>query len=157
MNRNTAAVRLELNGVSTETSATLTETLVVTLRERLSLKSVKVACDDGSCGSCTVLLDGEPVNACLVLTHSAADRSITTIEGATTQAALTSLQQTFVDMGAAQCGFCIPAMLLSAQALLAKDTAPSREMVKEALAGHLCRCTGYVKQVDAVLAAAENA
>ena len=148
-------VTLTINGKPVEVAAALTETLVFTLRERLDLLSIKAGCDDGSCGSCTVLLDGEPVNACLTLTHAAEQHEITTIEGVSANGEMTELQRAFVELGAAQCGFCIPGMLLTAESLLARDSRPDRDMVRAALAGNLCRCTGYEKQLDAVLAAAE--
>lgn len=149
-------VEMTVNGEPVQIDAALTETLVFTLRERLDLKSVKTGCDDGSCGSCTVLLDGAPVNACLVLSHAAAEHDVKTVEGLSSQNELSALQRAFVELGAAQCGFCIPGMLLSAQALLDSHADIDRETIRRALAGNICRCTGYEKQIDAVLAATQG-
>ena len=127
-------------------------TVLDLLRDGLSLAGAKDGCGEGVCGACTVLLDGQPIRACLVLAARLAGRSLVTIEGLE-GGALDPLQDAFAKLGAAQCGFCTPGMILSAKALLALNPAPSAHEVREALAGNLCRCTGYVRIVEAVLAA----
>ncbi|MFH2051667.1 MAG: (2Fe-2S)-binding protein [bacterium] len=116
--------------------------------------SVKLGCETGDCGSCTVLLDGEPVNSCVVAAARAAGRSVTTLEGLLGDPLMQRLQRELVDKGAVQCGYCSPGMLISLYALLKQDEAPTDHEVREALSGNLCRCTGYVKPVEAALAVA---
>jgi len=129
--------------------------LIDVVRDIFGLTGTKLGCGSGECGACTVLIDGEPVNACLTLAIAAGGRSITTIEGLHDgQAGLHPLQQAFIDHGAAQCGYCTPGVLLSMTALLAANGNPSAADVKSALSGNICRCTGYVKIIDAVLDAA---
>jgi carbon-monoxide dehydrogenase small subunit len=130
-------------------------TLLEVLRESLALTSVKEGCGTGDCGACTVLLDGEPVNACLVLAAEVEGRQVTTVEGLATNG-MHPLQKALVAHGGLQCGFCTPGVLLSSVALLAHDPRPSADEIREALAGNLCRCTGYDKIVRAVQAAAEE-
>lgn len=130
--------------------------LIDVLRDKLGLTGTKYACGAGDCGSCTVLVDGNPVFSCLTLAVTAKGKSILTIEGLARGAALHPIQQAFVDKGAVQCGFCTPAMVLSAKAFLDDNPDPSRDDIRLALAGNLCRCTGYVKIVDAVESAAET-
>ena len=131
-------------------------TVLDLLRDGLALAGAKDGCGEGVCGACTVLLDGQPIRACLVLAARLAGRSLVTIEGLEGDA-LDPLQDAFARLGAAQCGFCTPGMILSARALLlAVNRAPSAHEVREALAGNLCRCTGYVKIVEAVLAASRD-
>jgi len=142
-----------LNGRPCRTHAPSHWTVLDLLRDGLSLTGTKDGCGEGVCGACTVLLDGEPIRACLVLAARLAGRSLVTIEGLE-GAALDPLQEAFARLGAAQCGFCTPGMILSARALLASNPAPGEGEVREALAGNLCRCTGYVKIVEAVLDAA---
>ena len=130
--------------------------LLALLREDLGLTGSKEGCDDCECGACTVLLDGAPVNACSFLALQAAGRSVTTIEGVAADAgALNDLQRSFLEEGAAQCGFCTPGMVLAAEALLARSPEPSEEDVRTALSGNLCRCTGYQKIIRAVLRVAD--
>ncbi len=132
------------------------ETLVRTLRERLGLTGTKQGCDLGDCGSCTVLLDGEPVLSCLMLAADAEGHTVVTIEGLTEGEELHPVQRAFHEEGAIQCGFCTPGMVLAAKALLDTNPAPSEAEIRHALSGNLCRCTGYVKIVRAVERAAES-
>jgi len=125
------------------------------LREDLGLTGTKDGCREGECGACTVLLDGKPVNACLVLAGQAAEREILTIEGVRKNGHLHPLQQAFVEAGAVQCGFCIPGSIMSAYALLESNQNPSEDQIRQAMVGNLCRCTGYSKIVEAVMLAAE--
>jgi len=124
------------------------------LRDGLALNGTKYGCGEGVCGTCTVLLDGEPVRSCLVLAGHLRGRAVLTVEGLDRDGEPDRLQAAFARAGAVQCGFCTPGMLLSARALLASNPSPSERDVREALAGNLCRCTGYAKIIEAVLAAA---
>ena len=127
------------------------ESLLFVLRERLGLAGSKNACEEGECGSCTVRLDGETVCSCLVLAAAAADREVVTIEGlASEDAVLSDVQQAFLDAGAVQCGFCTPGLLMAVDALLDMDDEPDELVVREAISGNLCRCTGYGRILDAV-------
>ncbi len=130
------------------------ESLLFVLRERMGLPGSKNACEQGECGSCTVYLDGVPVCACLVAAGQVAGRDVVTVEGLGSGSRLHPVQQAFLDAGAVQCGFCTPGLVVTAHDLLARDPAPSDNEIREALAGHLCRCTGYEKFVDAVRLAA---
>lgn len=125
--------------------------LAYVLRKKLGLIGVKLGCETGECGSCTVLVDGEPVNSCLMLGVEADGREILTVEGLSKDGELHPLQKAFIEHGAVQCGFCTPGMILSAKALLDKKPNPTEQEIREALAGNLCRCTGYVKPVKAIL------
>lgn len=129
--------------------------LVEVLRDELDLTGTKHSCGIGNCGACTVLVDGRPVLSCLTLALTVQGRNITTIEGLAQGTTLHPIQKAFVDHAAIQCGYCTPGMILSAKALLDKNLNPTEQEVKQALSGNLCRCTGYVKIVDAVVAAAE--
>ncbi len=149
-------VRIRANGDAFEVLIEPWKSLVEVIREDLGLTGTKESCSTGECGACTVLLDGEPVNACLVLAVEAQGREITTIEGLSLGGELHPLQSAFVRHGAIQCGFCTPGMLLTAKALLDENPNPSEEEVKESLSGNLCRCTGYVKIVEATRAAAQG-
>lgn len=131
-------------------------TLGEVLRDQLDLTGTKFSCGVGECGCCTVLIDGKPALSCSTLAITAREKNILTIEGLAKGTTLHPIQKAFVDYGAIQCGFCTPGMILSALALLDRNPNPTREEVKTALAGNICRCTGYVKIVDAVLAAAET-
>ncbi|MBN1138842.1 MAG: (2Fe-2S)-binding protein [Anaerolineae bacterium] len=125
-------------------------TLLELLRDRLALTGAKNGCGAGECGACTVLMDGEPVNACMVLAVETDGAQIVTVEGLSEDGRLSALQQAFIDEGGVQCGFCTPGMLISSYALLARNPDPSEAEIREALLGNLCRCTGYVRIVKAV-------
>jgi carbon-monoxide dehydrogenase small subunit len=129
--------------------------LVEVLRDELGLTGTKHSCGIGSCGACTVLIDGRPTLSCLTLALTVRGKDITTIEGLAQGTTLHPIQKAFVEHGAIQCGYCTPGMILSAKALLDKNLNPTDKEVKHALSGNLCRCTGYIKIIDAVLAAAE--
>jgi len=133
------------------------KTLLEVLREDLGLTGTKHGCELGECGACAVLVDGEPVLSCLLLAVESEGRHIDTVEGLATGGRLHPLQESFADLGAAQCGYCIPGMLMTAKALLDREPHPSRERICEALSGNLCRCTGYLQIVEAVEAAAKSA
>jgi aerobic-type carbon monoxide dehydrogenase small subunit (CoxS/CutS family) len=151
------ATTLSVNGNEHEVLVPSHRTLLEVLREELGLMGTKSSCDMGTCGSCTVLIDGLPVLSCLTLAHEVEGREITTIEGLRgEEGRLHPLERSFVEHGAIQCGFCTPGMILASQALLNEKPHPSEEEIRQALAGHLCRCTGYVQIVDAVQAAAES-
>ena len=128
-------------------------TLLETLRERLGLTGTKQGCDMGQCGACTVLLDGQPVRSCLTLAMDAQGQEITTIEGLARNGELHPLQRAFHEHGAIQCGFCTPGMILTAKTLLDENPTPTVREVKQAISGNLCRCTGYVKIIEAITAA----
>lgn len=146
-------VRMQVNGEWREATVAPETTLLDVLRETWGLTGTKKGCDEGECGACTVLLDGEPVNACLVLAVRAQGASVTTIEGVGDPRHPHPLQSAFVENAAVQCGYCAPGMILSAKALLDKNLNPTAQEVRRALSGNLCRCTGYTKIVDAVLRA----
>jgi carbon-monoxide dehydrogenase small subunit len=147
-------VALTVNDECREALVPVHRTLLEVLREDLGLTGTKHGCELGECGTCTVLVDGEPVLSCLVLPVETEGRRIKTVEGMAEGGRLHPLQQAFAELGAAQCGYCTPGILLSASALLARRASPTRREVKEALAGNLCRCTGYTKILDAVELAA---
>ena len=143
-------VALSINGEAFDVTADTRRTLLQVLREDLSLTGTKCGCNNGVCGSCTVLVDGEPMRACLMLAVAATDREITTIEGLEQDGALHPVQQAFVDRQGLQCGFCTPGMIISAKALLDRNPSPSLDEIRSELSGNLCRCTGYVKIAEAV-------
>ncbi|GIX46433.1 MAG: (2Fe-2S)-binding protein [Candidatus Tectimicrobiota bacterium] len=149
-------VRLRVNGDEVEVWVPVHKTLLEVLREDLQLTGTKHGCELGECGTCTVLLDGQPVLSCLVLPIEVQGQEIVTIEGVAAGSELHALQAAFAELGAAQCGYCTPGMILTALALLRTNPAPTRQEVKEALAGNLCRCTGYLKILDAVARAAAS-
>lgn len=147
-------LRLRVNGEEYEVAVPTHKTLLEVLREDLQLTGTKHGCELGECGTCTVLVDGRPTLSCLTLPVECQGLEITTVEGLARGAELHPLQQAFAELGAAQCGYCTPGTLMSAKALLDAKAAPTRQEVREALAGNLCRCTGYVKILEAVELAA---
>jgi carbon-monoxide dehydrogenase small subunit len=150
----TYPVRVTVNGAARELDVSTTETLLDALRWDLDLTGSKECCAEGECGACTVLVGDRAVNACLVLAVEAEGLDITTVEGLGSGAELSPLQDAFLETGAIQCGFCIPGMVMAAQALLNHNPTPTPADVREGLAGNLCRCAGYQRIVDAVLLAA---
>ncbi|MDD5007388.1 MAG: (2Fe-2S)-binding protein [Syntrophorhabdaceae bacterium] len=148
------AIQLIVNGDSYNIAVKANTLLVNVLRDQLNLTGTKKGCELGNCGSCTVLLDGEPVDSCLILAIEADGHEIITVEGVAKNSQLDTVQQAFIDNAAVQCGFCTPGMILSAKALLTRNPHPTETEVREAIAGNFCRCTGYVNIVKAVLAAA---
>ena len=144
-------VKLKVNGEIRSADVPPETTLLKLLREHLSLTGAKLGCDVGDCGTCTVIVDGESVNSCLMLAGRANGREVTTIEGLASSEQLHPLQETFEELGALQCGFCGPGMIISAKALLDKNPEPTVFEVRDALSGNLCRCTGYTKIIEAVL------
>lgn len=145
-----------LNGERVEVVIDPSITLLNLLREHLHITSPKKACERGNCGGCTVILDDKTVNSCLILAVTVDGREVQTVESLGTPDNLHPLQQAFVEMGGSQCGYCTPGFIISAKALLDKNPDPSYEEVKEGLSGNLCRCTGYVKPIEAVLKAAKE-
>ncbi|KKM12188.1 (2Fe-2S)-binding protein [Clostridiales bacterium PH28_bin88] len=144
-------ISFKVNGQIVEVAVEPRRRLLDLLREDLDLTGTKEGCGAGECGACTVLLDGEPVNSCLVLAVEADGREVITVEGLAPNGELDTLQAAFVEHGALQCGFCTPGMVLSAKALLSRNPKPTASEVKEAISGNLCRCTGYERIVAAVL------
>ena len=151
-----ATVRLRVNGERREVLAPVHHTLLEVLREELGLPGTKHGCELGECGTCTVLVDGRPILSCLALPVECEGRQITTVEAMAGSGGLHPLQQAFVELGAAQCGYCTPGFLLVAQALLEENPRPSRTEIAEATAGNLCRCTGYLKIFEAIELAADR-
>ena len=149
-------LELHVNGQVHEVAAHPAERLLDVLRERLGLTGTKEGCGTGQCGACTVLMDGRPVNSCMVFVADAVGAEITTIEGLAPGGDLHPLQAAFVEHGAVQCGFCTPGMILAAKALLDRTPNPSKDEIAHALAGNLCRCTGYKKIIEAVGSAAKT-
>jgi aerobic-type carbon monoxide dehydrogenase small subunit (CoxS/CutS family) len=146
-------LQINVNGDTYHLLVETHRTLLEVLREVIGLTGTRNGCDMGECGACTVMLNGRPVNACLVLAHEADGQEVLTIEGLAQGGRLHPLQQAFVDHGAIQCGFCTPGMTMAAKALLDKNLEAGREDIKKALKGNLCRCTGYTKIIEAVEAA----
>jgi carbon-monoxide dehydrogenase small subunit len=149
-------VRIRVNGEWRTASVPPETTLLTLLRERFNLTGAKLGCDVGDCGACTVIVDGRPVNACLMLAGQADGREVLTIEGLATRDALHPLQRAFEDHAALQCGFCGPGVILAAKALLDSSADPTRQEIRDAIAGNLCRCTGYAKMIDAIQEAARE-
>jgi carbon-monoxide dehydrogenase small subunit len=153
----TVTVRLVVNGVATERVVPPRRSLAELLREDLGLTGTHVGCEHGVCGACTVLVDGRTARSCLLFAAQLEGAQVTTIEGLTPSTGLSPLQQAFRDCHALQCGFCTPGMIVTAHELLSENPAPSREAIREAIAGNLCMCTGYVNIVRAIARAAEAA
>jgi carbon-monoxide dehydrogenase small subunit len=148
-------IELTINGQQYHVDVAVGETLLDLLR-RLGLKSVKFACGTGNCGACTVLMDGRPVLSCIMLAAQAHNRAVVTVEGLAADGGLHPLQQAFIEFGAPQCGFCTPGMLMAAAGLLSENPDPTRDEVRAAISGNICRCSGYVGVVDAVMDAARR-
>jgi len=153
-NESKAKIALSVNGEPAEVAFAPHKTLLEVLREDLGLTGTKHGCELGECGTCTVLLNGTPVLSCLVLGIACAGQEVRTVEGMAMGGKLHPLQETFADLGAAQCGYCTPAFLLASEALLQSNPKPTRDEIKDALAGNLCRCTGYIKIYEAIELAA---
>src|SRR5881394_1519261 len=153
-NESKAMIAFTVNGESAEVAFAPHKTLLEVLREDLGLTGTKHGCELGECGTCTVLVDGRSILSCLMLGLDAEGREVTTIEGMAEDGWLHPLQDTFADLGAAQCGYCSPGFLLAAKELIEKSPQPSRDEIREALSGNLCRCTGYIKIYEAVELAA---
>ncbi len=149
-------VELKVNGIAHQIEVDTHRTLLEVLREKIGYTGTKRACNSGECGACTVIIDGSAVLSCLTLAVDAHGRDIVTIEGLATGDKLHPLQQAFIDHGAIQCGYCSPGMIMSGKALLDENPNPDREDVRRAIAGNLCRCTGYAKIVEAIESAATN-
>lgn len=149
-------ITLKVNGSNYQVQTKPAATLLNLLRDELELTGTKDGCQEGECGTCTVLLDGAPVNSCLTLAAQCNGKEVVTIEGIAINGNLHPVQQAFVESGAVQCGFCTPGMILSAVALLNSNPSPSDTEIRSAIAGNLCRCTGYNKIIDAVTLAAEE-
>jgi carbon-monoxide dehydrogenase small subunit len=152
----TETVAFTVNGESEKINIPVHKTLLQALREELVLTGTKNGCAAGECGACTVLLNGEPVNSCLVLAVECEGAEIITVEGLADDSQLDPLQQALIDAGGVQCGFCIPGVLISARALLDRNPQPEDQDIREALAGNLCRCTGYVRIIEGVKEAARS-
>ena len=149
-------IQLIVNGEPYEVMVKPSETLLYVLREKLGLTGAKHGCDTGKCGSCTVLIDGKPIRSCLALAISTRDREITTIEGLAKNGELHPIQKAFIEHGAVQCGFCTPGMIMFTKAFLEDNPEPQEEEIRRALSGNICRCTGYVKIIEAIQAAAKE-
>jgi aerobic carbon-monoxide dehydrogenase small subunit len=148
-------IQFTLNGKSVTVEAPATVNLLTLLRDYLNVTSAKFGCEQGNCGSCTVIIDGEAINSCLVLAMTVAGREVTTVEGISTPDNPHPIQKAFTELYGAQCGFCTPGMIMASKALLDKNPNPTRDEVVNAIVGNVCRCTGYNKIIDSVLAAAE--
>ncbi len=147
---NKTILRMKINGKAVEVAVKPTWTLLRVLREELRLTGTKKGCEQGDCGACTVIMDGKAVNACLVLALQAESKEIETIEGLGAPDDLHPLQESFIENSAVQCGYCTSGMLMSGAALLDKNPKPNIDEIKRAISGNLCRCTGYVKIIDAI-------
>lgn len=149
-------MKLNVNGVTYEEEIDHRRTLLEVLRENFGLLGTHKGCDEGECGACTVLIEGKAVNSCLVLAASVQGKEIITIEGLAQGEKLHPIQEAFVELGAIQCGFCTPGMIMVAKAFLDKNSRPTEEEVRRAIAGNLCRCTGYFQIIEAILKAAQK-
>ena len=153
---NTLTIALEVNGATRETPVSAAETLLETLRVRLGLTGAKRGCDQGVCGACTVMVDGRAMRACLSLAVNCTGLKIVTAEGLARNGVLDPVQRAFVEAGAIQCGFCTPGLAIAARALLDENPRPTVEQIREAVSGNICRCSGYVKIVEAIETAARG-
>jgi carbon-monoxide dehydrogenase small subunit len=149
-------ITLTINGSSEQVDVPSNLTLLQMLREKLALTGTKNGCMAGECGACTVMLNGEPVNSCMVLAVECDGAEVLTVEGLAKDSVLDPIQETIIDQGGVQCGFCTPGILISARALLDRNTNPSEADIREALVGNLCRCTGYLRIIEAVQEASER-
>ena len=147
------AIKFTLNGVPTTVSVSFEMSALAMLRDELGLSGTKYGCGEGECGACTILVDGKSINSCLMFAVDCDGRSVTTIEGLANDALTAKLRDAFVAHGAVQCGFCTPGMVMQARAVIEQDAHPSRAAIQRGIEGNLCRCTGYVKIVDAIEAA----
>jgi len=146
----TITVNFRLNGEAVEVSCVPDKMLVDLIRDNLELTGTKIGCREGECGACTVIMNGEAVNSCLIPVAKVMGKEIQTIEGVVDKDKLHPIQEAFIDKGAVQCGFCIPGVIMSAKALLDKNKTPDKDELREAISGNICRCTGYVKIEDAI-------
>ena len=153
----THSITFTINGARERLDVPSNMTLLQMLRDRLALTGTKNGCEAGECGACTVLVDGEPVNSCMMLAVEVDGKGVLTVEGLAPEGELSPLQGAFIEHNAVQCGFCTPGMLISAHALLRRNPHPTEQDIKEALVGNLCRCTGYVRIVDAIEDVAQRA
>ena len=153
MDAKTVQIKVRINGADHEVQVPTTMTLLELIRDELGLTGAKRGCDNGQCGSCTVLMDGKAVLSCIMPAVQADSKTIETIEGVAQGDRLHPIQEAFIEKGAVQCGFCTPGMIMSAKALLDKTEKPSTDAIKEALSGNLCRCSGYTKIIEAVKSA----
>jgi carbon-monoxide dehydrogenase small subunit len=149
-------IELHVNGEAQEVAVKPNDTLLEVLRERLNLVGTKEGCGVGECGACTVLMDGRPVLSCLILAVDAPGTEITTIEGLSQGESIDPVQQAFVEHGAVQCGFCTPGMILTAKELLSREDRPTQDQIKQSISGNFCRCTGYVKIIEAIEAGSKK-
>jgi len=149
-------IRLIVNRDSCEVMVKPSETLLEVLRDKLGLTGAKHGCDTGKCGACTVLVDGKPIRSCLTLAISVRDTEITTIEGLAKNGDFHPIQKAFIEHGAVQCGFCTPGMIMFTKSFLEENPKPQDKEIREALSGNICRCTGYVKVIEAIKAASEE-
>ena len=149
-------IRLTVNGEAYTVAVEPRESLLDVLRDKLSLTGTKKGCNRGDCGACTIIMDRKPVNSCLVLAVEADGKELLTIEGLADKGQLHPIQEAFIQYGAIQCGYCTPGMIMSAKVLLDENPNPTEEEIRRAIGGNLCRCTGYVKIVDAIKKAAES-
>jgi aerobic carbon-monoxide dehydrogenase small subunit len=154
MNQRKILMRFRVNGLEQEVASPPNRLLLDVLREDLNLTGTKLGCDDGSCGACTILVDGVPCQCCMMLAISYQEKEITTIEGVDDKGRLDALQRAFCEEGGQQCGFCTPGMILSARALLLENPDPTVQDISKAIAGNSCRCTGYTKIISAIRKAA---
>ncbi|MBN2257343.1 MAG: (2Fe-2S)-binding protein [Anaerolineaceae bacterium] len=151
----THKITVKINGGLEQVEVPSNMSLLSMLREKLALTGVKNGCAAGECGACTIMMNGEPVNSCMVLAVEADGAELVTVEGLTTEGKLDAIQEALIDKNAVQCGFCTPGILISANALLTRNPNPSETEIREALVGNLCRCTGYIRIIEAVKAAVE--